>query len=71
MIALDLDVHNITHDQLKQLWWPESGDVDNFWATGLLKHSRFSLYDAITDYASKTYQLANPMINGTPDQPQD
>lgn len=41
----------------------------DFWATALLKHSRFSLDEAIDNYASKTYDLAYPIINGTEHQP--
>ncbi|KAL1810638.1 hypothetical protein ACET3Z_027628 [Daucus carota] len=69
MIKLDMDLHCITDDELQQLWWPELGDPQDFWATSLLKHSRFSLDEAITDYVSKTFELASPMINGTNDQP--
>lgn len=69
MIKLDMDLHCITDDELQQLWWPELGDPQDFWATSLLKHSWFSLDEAITDYVSKTFELASPMINGTDDQP--
>ncbi|KAL6568726.1 hypothetical protein OROHE_004410 [Orobanche hederae] len=68
-IEIDMERHGISEAELQQLWWPEIGDMKDFWATSMLKHSWFFLDENITDYASKTFKLADPIINGTNNKP--
>lgn len=72
MIAEDLKEHNIAKADLADLWWDERRKpeaTDAMWQHGLLKHFRFSHDDYISDYASKTYELARPILRGSDGQP--
>lgn len=67
LIEVDLKTHGIDKSELEKIWFDESRKTkktEAMWARGLLKHSRFSLDDVIVDYASTTYELAKPILEG-------
>ena len=64
-IRADLSYNGTSEAQLEKHWWHDGRNTaQDFWSTGLVKHSRFSTSDYIKNYDSLTYELANPILNG-------
>lgn len=59
LIKLDLDTCQIDQVDLGELWWHDGGNIEEIWATKMLKHFpvkkkmlkhfRFSKFDLISD----------------------
>lgn len=67
LIKLDLKTCGIEETEMKELWYSDSGNTENMWGHGLVKHSRFSFSpgDLIYDYASKIFYMAKPILKGS------
>ncbi|KAK1390849.1 hypothetical protein POM88_019027 [Heracleum sosnowskyi] len=68
LIDEDLKKHEINKADLEKLWFEESRTTEKteaMWCQSLVKHYQFSLYDLLLEYASTTYKLAKPVLEGT------
>lgn len=66
LVYLDLLNNDISKSNLEKIWWHDGRTpTEEFWYNGMIKHYRFATEGTIPDYASLTYKLADPILNGS------
>lgn len=69
-IKADMGRKGISEGDLEKFWWHDGRTpAQDFWFAGMVKHNRLSTIDSISDYASTTYKLVDPILNSGENYP--